>query len=73
MQNLSPTIARCVCGVLPEHGLSLDSHLQHLERSLIEQALERSAGNRAEAARLLGLNRTTLVERLKRFGRPECA
>lgn len=58
--------------VLPKYGLSLPSYMEQLERSLTEQALERTEGNRARAARLLGINRTTLVERLKRLGAPEC-
>lgn len=53
---------------LPEEGIDLDAYLGHLARSLIEQAVARTPGNHAAAARLLRLNRTTLVERLKRFG-----
>ena len=34
---------------------------------LIERSLERTGGNKGQAARLLGLKRTTLVEKLKRF------
>ena len=41
-----------------------------LEESLIDQALERTGGNRNAAAQLLGLNRTTLVEKLKRSKKP---
>ena len=37
-----------------------------VERELIRQALKRSSGNKAQAANLLGMNRTTLVEKLKR-------
>ena len=55
--------------VLPPHGIALDTYLEQVERSLTEQALERAGGRKAVAARLLGINRTTLVERLKRFGR----
>lgn len=54
--------------VLPVQGMSLDFYLEQLERSLTEQALERACGNQAEAARLLGINRTTLAMRLKRLG-----
>jgi transcriptional regulator with PAS, ATPase and Fis domain len=51
---------------LPEDGLSLKETVEHLERDLIRQALKRSEGNKARAAGLLGMNRTTLVEKLKR-------
>jgi DNA-binding NtrC family response regulator len=37
-----------------------------LEEKLIGQALERTGGNKNRAAELLGLNRTTLVEKLRR-------
>ena len=52
--------------VLPSEGLSLRTTIEDLERDLIRQALSRSDGNKAQAANLLGLNRTTLVEKLKR-------
>jgi DNA-binding NtrC family response regulator len=53
---------------LPERGIALDTYLDQLSRSLTEQALARAGGRKAAAARLLGINRTTLVERLKRMG-----
>ena len=52
---------------LPEAGLDLRAHLDAIERSLIEQALQRTGGVVAHAARLLGLRRTTLVEKLRKF------
>ena len=52
--------------VLPDDGLDLRATLDELEGELIRQALRRSDGNRAQAANLLRLNRTTLVEKLKR-------
>ncbi len=51
---------------LPPHGLDLRSLLSQLESRLIGQALERTGGNRNRAAGLLGMNRTTLVEKLRR-------
>jgi DNA-binding NtrC family response regulator len=53
-------------GVLPEEGLDLRRTLADIEDVLIAQALDRTGGNRNAAAQLLGLNRTTLVEKLKR-------
>jgi sigma-54 specific flagellar transcriptional regulator A len=53
---------------LPEGGIDLKSHLYAIEEALIRQALERSDGTVAHAARLLGLRRTTLVEKLRKFG-----
>jgi DNA-binding NtrC family response regulator len=49
---------------IPESGLSLEA----LERVLILQALERAAGNKSKAARLLGLTRRTLYSRMEKHG-----
>jgi len=48
---------------LPEAGIDL----AQLERDLIRQALERTEGNRTQAAKLLGLSRDTLRYRLEKF------
>jgi sigma-54 specific flagellar transcriptional regulator A len=53
--------------LLPEEGLDLRAHLTEIERKLVTQALERSQGVVAHAARLLGLRRTTLVEKLRKL------
>jgi sigma-54 specific flagellar transcriptional regulator A len=53
---------------LPDAGLDLRAHLAAIERALIEQALARTQGTVAHAARLLNLRRTTLVERLRKLG-----
>jgi sigma-54 specific flagellar transcriptional regulator A len=52
---------------LPPEGLDLRQHLYTIERELIQQALLRAGGTVAHAARLLGLRRTTLVEKLRKF------
>jgi len=54
--------------LLPEDGIDLRAHLTDIERRLIEQALERSGGTVARAARLLRLRRTTLVEKMRKLG-----
>ena len=54
--------------ILPQEGLDLRAHLLSIERRLVEQALERSNGTVAHAARLLNLRRTTLVEKLRKLG-----
>jgi len=53
--------------ILPPDGLDLRAHVAAIEETLIRQALERSQGIVAQAARLLGLRRTTLVEKLRKF------
>lgn len=52
--------------ILPEEGINLESYIEQLENTLIMQALERTGNNKNQAAKLLGLNRTTLVERIKK-------
>lgn len=53
-------------GKLPPDGINLQEFIEELENSLILQALDRTGHNRNKAAKLLGLNRTTLVERIKK-------
>jgi two-component system response regulator AtoC len=52
---------------LPEDGIDLPAMIAQIEKDLIDRALARTAQNRGAAARLLGLKRTTLVEKLKRM------
>ena len=52
-------------------GLSLKDVVDHFESDLILQALEKSHWNKNQAAKLLGLNRTTLVEKIKKKGLEE--
>ena len=56
---------------LPADGVDLRAHLYAIEHRLISEALERSGGTVAHAARLLSLRRTTLVEKLRKFGMAE--
>ena len=51
-----------------ETGIDLDGLIGSIERDLIRKALERAGGVRSKAARLLGLNRTTLLEKIKKMG-----
>jgi sigma-54 specific flagellar transcriptional regulator A len=48
-------------------GFDLRNYLEALERQLIERALQSASGTVAQAARLLGLRRTTLVEKLRKY------
>jgi DNA-binding NtrC family response regulator len=61
-----PTEDRKTGGKLPDSGIDLRNAVESFENNLIRQALERTRWNKNQAARLLGLNRTTLVEMLKR-------
>ncbi len=55
-----------IAGVLPEQGIDLKEHLNGLELSLIQQALDDSKGVVAHAAKKLNMRRTTLVEKMRK-------
>lgn len=52
---------------LPPEGISLKDRLAEIERSMIEQALERAQGNVSRTAKLLNLQRTTLIEKINKY------
>jgi len=52
---------------LPPDGISLKQHLIDIERNLIEQALSRTQGNVSQTAKLLQLQRTTLIEKINKY------
>ncbi|MGD0623612.1 MAG: sigma-54 dependent transcriptional regulator [Thermodesulfobacteriota bacterium] len=51
---------------IPEEGISLDNALNEFEKKLILQALNKTGWIKNKAAQLLSLNRTTLIEKIKR-------
>lgn len=53
---------------LPEDGIGLKDYLNDLEVGLIRRALDEAGGVVAHAAKLLGMRRTTLVEKMRKFG-----
>jgi transcriptional regulator with PAS, ATPase and Fis domain len=53
---------------LPQDGVDLDGVLERIEDRFMEQALQRSRGNKTMAAEMLHLNRTTFIERLRKKG-----
>jgi sigma-54 specific flagellar transcriptional regulator A len=53
--------------LLPVNGLDLKEYLANLEKSLIQQALDESAGVVARAADRLRIRRTTLVEKVRKY------
>jgi sigma-54 dependent transcriptional regulator, flagellar regulatory protein len=54
--------------VLPPDGVNLKDHIEAIELNLIKQALAQSNGVVAHAAKLLNTRRTTLVEKLRKYG-----
>jgi sigma-54 dependent transcriptional regulator, flagellar regulatory protein len=61
------TLSELTGAELPRGGIDLKDHLSAIEIGLIRQALEEADGTVAEAARLLRMRRTTLVEKLRKY------
>ncbi len=57
-----------VVTALPEGGINLKDYLERTETNLIRQALKESNGVVARAAKLLKMRRTTLVEKMRKYG-----
>jgi DNA-binding NtrC family response regulator len=53
---------------IPEGGVNFDAVVTKVERDLLLQSLAKAGGNKMRAAQLLGMKRTTFVEKLKRLG-----
>ena len=66
---ISPERATLLPAVtIPDEGINFTSVVSQLERDLILQCLEKTGGNKRQAARLLNLSRTTLIDKLHRLG-----
>ena len=65
--HTAPAAGQPVTVMLPEDGLDMPAHIADIERQLILRALDATDGNKQQAARLLGLKRTTLVEKIRRL------
>ena len=69
IQN-QPVVQNASDVAFPDEGLDLARYVEAVELSLIRRSLERTRGNKRQAARLLNLKRTTLIEKLKRLDPP---
>ncbi len=65
--NVTPAPATTIT-LLPPEGLDLKDYLGNLEQSLIQQALDEASGVVARAAERLRIRRTTLVEKMRKYG-----
>jgi len=54
---------------LPDEGLDFEQIVAHMERTILEQALRKTGGNKAQAAGMLRLKRTTLSAKLRSLAR----
>ncbi len=60
-------VARALSIAVPDEGLDFERTVNSIERSLLEQALRKSGGNKKAAADMLRLKRTTLAAKLRSF------
>ena len=59
--TIMPTVS------IPDEGINFTSVVSQLERELILRVLEKTRGNKRQAARLLNLSRTTFIDKLQRL------
>jgi len=68
LSEMHDNLAQADDARLPRDGIDLKEHLNNMEVSLIRQALSEADGVVAHAAKLLNMRRTTLVEKLRKYG-----
>jgi DNA-binding NtrC family response regulator len=65
--NAAASPAAADATALPDEGVNFDAVVTKVERDLLLQALAKAGGKKLRAAKLLGMKRTTFVEKLKRL------
>ena len=66
--GFEPSVAAARAVLEGRRSLDLDAELRHWERCFVEAALSMTHGNLSQAARLLGMHRTTLYSRMQGYG-----
>ncbi len=64
-QEETPDWARMFALDVPESGVNFEEFMMGIERRLLERALAKSGGNKARAANMLRMKRTTLISKFK--------
>lgn len=64
----TPAIRETLSLVVPDAGLDFEDTVSTFERMILQQALMKCAGNKARAAQLLRMKRTTLLARIRSLG-----
>lgn len=59
--------ASLVSTAIPDEGIDFSIVVSHVERELLLQTLSKTRGNKMQAAKLLNMKRTTLIEKIKRL------
>jgi two-component system, NtrC family, response regulator PilR len=63
----NPAAANATVVSVPDTGLDFQQTLANIERSMLQQALEKTGGNKKAAAQMLRLKRTTLSAKVRNF------
>lgn len=66
--HVSPSTSWPSLCTLKEHNMNLKEFLDTIENKLLQEALEKTEGIKNQAAEILGIKRTTLIEKLKKRG-----
>jgi DNA-binding NtrC family response regulator len=53
---------------IPDEGIDFSAVMSGIEKDLLVRSLEKTGGNKRQAARLLNLSRTTLIDKVQRLG-----
>jgi DNA-binding NtrC family response regulator len=64
-ESLTPDLASIFALDFPEGGVNFEELIMGIERRLLERALAKSGGNKARAANMLRMKRTTLISKFK--------
>ncbi|MBM3724954.1 MAG: sigma-54-dependent Fis family transcriptional regulator [Acidobacteria bacterium] len=67
-ESRRPAPAAALAIHVPDHGLNFEETISRIELQILEQALQKTRGNKKQAADLLRLKRTTLTAKLKSLG-----
>lgn len=62
-----PSGANLIPNSIPDEGINFSDVVSQVERQLLLQTLDKTGGNKMQAAKLLNMKRTTLVEKIKRL------
>jgi len=62
-----PATSNLIPASIPDEGINFSDVVSQVERELLLQTLEKTGGNKMQAAKLLNMKRTTLVEKIKRL------
>lgn len=68
LEDIPSDIRKKVLTTVTEQGVDMVRTVNEIEKKMICDALSLSKGVKAKAAAMLGLNRTTLVEKMRRLG-----